>query len=302
MADAAEVIEDEIVEPEVPEVPEEPEVPEVSDEDKAYEDRARRMGWRPLEEYGGNKARWVDARTFVQRGETELPILRERFRKMDTELVSTQGQVKELTTKLQESAEVLTELRDLSRTSEDRAYRRAMAELQNRERQAVREADEATYNQVQVEKAELVAPPAAPRREAAPARPVEPAPAPAAIRPNPVIEQWVAENSWYQSDHTLHMYARDMDVIVERDHPGWEMSDKLAEVKRRVMAKFPEKFDNPRRVAPAAVAASSAPAPRPKGKTLKDLPPEARAAFVKFKKQMPNYTEKEYVDMYLQGE
>ena len=48
-----------------------------SDEDVA---RARRMGWIPKDEYGGKPDNWRSAKDFIERGENEMPILRERLR------------------------------------------------------------------------------------------------------------------------------------------------------------------------------------------------------------------------------
>ena len=49
-------------------------------------DRATRMGWTDKESYTGPAERWVDAKTFIERGETILPILKDRLRKQDDDL------------------------------------------------------------------------------------------------------------------------------------------------------------------------------------------------------------------------
>lgn len=274
---------------------------EASDEDKLLIERARRMGWRPKDEYSGAPSRWVDFREFVERGDNELPILRERFRKLDERLAGTDAKLAEADKRVKESAEVLIELRDMSRIAEQRGYERATHELRQRELRAVAEADTAEFERIARERDALIQsrPPVAP---AAPAR-TEAPPAPTNMPPiNPVIETWVQANPWFRTDPVLNAYAMDVDRDVERSHYDWPMEDKLAEVKRRVVMKFPEKFDNPRRTAPAAVSTSSAPAPKTKGKTVKDLPPEAKAALDRFKRTIPGYNEAEYLKLYFKGE
>lgn len=277
---------------------------ELSDADKALVERARRMGWRPKEQYSGDPARWVDFREFVDRGDNELPILRERFRKLDTRLGSTESELRETKERLKESTEVLVELRDMSRTAEQRGYMQAVHELRQRELKAVAEADTEAFVQIAAEKEALertrpAPPPAAPpRQEAAP-----PPPPPPQGAMNPEIQQWVEANKWFSTDPVLNAYAMAEDRDVELTHPDWPMRDKLAEVKRRTVAKFPERFDNPRRQAAPSVATSSAPiTPRPKGKTVKDLPPDAKVALERFKRTIPGFKEEEYLRMYFQGE
>lgn len=275
---------------------------ELTAEEQHFEDRARRMGWRPKDEYGGNKDRWVDAKTFVERGETELPILRERFRKLDDRLANTETRLKDTSDKLEQSTRVLVEIREMSRTAEERAFKRAMSELATKEREAVREASEERYNQVQDEKRALED--SRPKAEVVPPRQDPPAPP-----SNPTIDQWLADNQWFMQDRVLNAVAIEEDVAIKRDHPGWTVSEQLSEVRRRVMERFPEKFGNPRgpsgssrRTAPPPVAVSTASPPRPKGKTVRDLPPEAREALKRFKATIPGYTEEEYLKTYFAGE
>ena len=276
---------------------------ELSEEDQREEDRARRSGWRPKEEYSGPADRWVDAKTFNERAERELPIMRERFKKLDSafakqelELTATKSQVTEANVRIKETTDVLLEVREMAKQAEDRAYNRAMRELKEQERRAVETSDVAAYDRIKYEQDQL----ARDRAVAPPARqpdPVVAPPAPVGPPANPVIDGWIADNPWFKSDAVLNVFAIDMDSAVQREHPEFSLIEKLNEVKRRTVDKFPEKFGNTRRAAPPAVLQSSAPAPRNKTKGVKDLPREFQEAFAKFKKQMPDYTEAEYLKM-----
>src|SRR6202012_6126561 len=62
-------------------------------EQAAVEAEARRAGWRPLEEYRGKPGGWVDAKAFLERGETFMPFLqadrrrlREEYERMSSEV------------------------------------------------------------------------------------------------------------------------------------------------------------------------------------------------------------------------
>lgn len=269
-----------------------PEVP--SEEDAAIDAQARRMGWRPKEEYSGNPARWVDAKTFTERGFQELPVLRERYRKVDERLANTERALTESTSRIKEMSTVLTELTEMSRTAHDRGYKQAMVELKAREERAVQEANVDEYRRIQMEREQIEA--GRPKVEAPKEPPRAEIPPPAA---NPVIQQWIGDNPWFNTDRVLNAFALDADTQVQAQYPTWSMEDKLEEVKKRTMDKFPEKFGMTRREPAARVATHSAPPPaKPKGRTVKDLPKEAREALERFKRQMPGYSDEDYLKVY----
>src|SRR6185436_4853984 len=91
------------------------------DPNTEVEGRARRMGWRPQEEFRGPKDKWVDASQFVERGETELPVLRERFRALDDKFTRLERENSKLSHKIEDQTTVLKEFRDYSRQGEERA-------------------------------------------------------------------------------------------------------------------------------------------------------------------------------------
>src|ERR1700761_8071241 len=89
--------------------------------DPAIVDRAKRLGWRPQEEYSGRRE-WVPAEKFIEVAETELPVLRQNFRKLDETYVKDVGQLK---TELAEVKDVLKDFREFASRGEQRAYERA---------------------------------------------------------------------------------------------------------------------------------------------------------------------------------
>src|SRR5215472_907386 len=83
------------------------------------EQRARRMGWRPRNEFRGEPERWMEADEFVERGERMLPVLQERNRAADRTIVDLQQQI-------QAQGETLNTMLASARKAEQVGYRRAM--------------------------------------------------------------------------------------------------------------------------------------------------------------------------------
>lgn len=277
-----------------------------------YEGRARRMGWRPKEEYNGPAGRWVDAKTFVERGETELPIIRERFRKLDDrlaaterELTGTRTELKEANTKITEQSEVLTELRDLSVTAAKRGYQQAMSDLSARERRAVAEADTSTYDQIQQEKRALeeTKPPVVERR--APPPPERKTPdAPPSMPPEEaaIVTQWIGDNPWFNADPELNSVATAIHGLIRQQNPAMPLRENLEEVKNRLVQRYPEKFGQDQRRRPAAVAMSAGPPAKSTKKTVADLPQDAKDALARYKRTIPGYKDTDYLSLYFPGE
>lgn len=250
--------------------------------EQSVEARARTMGWVPKDEFRGDPAKWTDAESFLRRGETMLPIVLERNRVMQRriERLEKENRDRDASTK---------ELLEYSRKSEERAYGRARKELEGRMEVAVGQADTASYTAARAELEQLDKErPAAPQVSA-----------PAAPQPDPTVQQWVADNPWFKNDREM---ADDADMIfnkLARDQPTMSTSERLAETKRKIMRLHPEKFENQRRVAPAAVAAASpGRALRKTGRSFADLPAEAKVACNRLVKTIQGYTQDDYVRDY----
>lgn len=78
------------------------------------EARAREMGWSPKEQWRGNPEHWIDAATFVQRGEQVLPILQANLRQRDTQVVTLRQEQLKLKTQLDQANEAIQVLTNIS--------------------------------------------------------------------------------------------------------------------------------------------------------------------------------------------
>ena len=69
------------------------------------------------------------------------------------------------------------------------------------------------------------------------------------------------------------------------------------ELKRLLQEKHPGKFENPNRERQTVEDAGTS-KPSKKGKTFDDLPDEAKSAFGKFQKLMPEFSKDDYLRQY----
>lgn len=235
------------------------------------EERARSMGWVPQDEFRGAPEKWRDAEAFLRRGEQELPILRERYSKVEREL--------------QEVRKTLKEFSDYHKQVSAREYDKALKTLKKEQLKAVEEGDTDRYRAVEQDIAELhKTQPRAPQ-----------------VQPQDTeLDGWITENPWYNSDQELASYAFAMGEFLARAKPQLQGRAQLDEISRMVKKEFPDKFSNPKRSTPAAVhgGESYASGKASNGKrTYADLPAEAKAACDRFVK-LGVLTKDQYVKEY----
>jgi hypothetical protein len=103
--------------------------------------RAREMGWIPEEEFHGDKSRWVDAETYVERGETVMPILQATNKKLREEQAALRKQIEDLAAKQAQAEENVKALNDSAAEMAKLQYNRALANLKSQKAEALREGD-----------------------------------------------------------------------------------------------------------------------------------------------------------------
>ncbi|MDE2106523.1 MAG: hypothetical protein KGL39_55425, partial [Patescibacteria group bacterium] len=89
--------------------------------DQTVEERAGAMGWVPQEKFRGDPEKWVDAETFVQRGEQVMPILKHNNEKLQAEIASLKGELGKVTSLFQASQEAVEELKKFNSEATRRA-------------------------------------------------------------------------------------------------------------------------------------------------------------------------------------
>ena len=292
------------------------ELPPDEGADAAIEARARDMGWKPLAEYRGPPGKWQPAAVFIERGENILPIVRDQNRRMTERIGKLEGEVTGLRTTAAEQLQIIKDLRDMGARANQHGYDRAMAEIETKKRQAVDAGDGTAYDQL-VEQAEALAGsrPTAPAI-VEPPKPAEP--------PRPAIsdatKEFIAANAWFRENAFLNRKMIDAHIDVIQEGQIGDETAQYEEAKQRVMDAYPDRFGvappltpQPRPTVPRRrVAAVASPTPG------SDTPPtrpgqvpttinsiadpaeraQAREAFNRTKRQLPDYTEAEYMALY----
>lgn len=95
----------------------------------SWEKEAKGMGWRPEEEWDGPDGKWIDAKTFVERGEQIMPILRANNRKMKEELLTRDKDLATLRESLANANKAIITLKKSYTESTKREVEIALADL-----------------------------------------------------------------------------------------------------------------------------------------------------------------------------
>lgn len=258
----------------------------VEEVDPKVLEKAREMGWKPVEEWVGDTSRHLDAEKFIERNER----LKERADGI------AKAENDRLTAELASLTTTLKEFKDHYTKTEETAYRRAVKDLKAQQRKAVEEGDTEAFDRVEQEIGDLTKE-ATPKVEKEKPKPED----------DPVFQAWKADNSWYGNDIGLTVFAnQSAEIIGSRANapaPGKPFFDAVTEA---VKKEYPEKFENPnRRKAPAVEGAGEGKSKKA-GKTYADLPPEAKRACDDFVSQQvdgkPLLTKEEYVKDYFEEE
>lgn len=274
-------------------------------EQEALEARARDLGWHPFAEYRGAPGKWVDAKTFIQRGEEILPIVRANNHRLEEQLKRQGKVIEDLNRSYQEQGAVLKEMRELARKADERGYQRALTEAKAERDAAVEAGDKVAFQQAD-EKVDAL--------QDTRAKITEPPPIPVVEKPkvDPAVLAFVDDNPWFNTDNFLNqqMVAEHLKVI--RKHPKMPLADQLDLAKDNLVAEYPEMFGEettdpvpaPRRRAPAVATPTTQRAePRRAAGGIDSIadPAErtqAREAFNRTKRQIPDYTEAEFMAIY----
>jgi len=259
--------------------------PDISPEVEA---RARNMGWTSREQFKGDPERWVDAGTFVERGERMLPLLQERNRALDRTVTDLKGQ-------MGQQQQMLSDLVSRTRRAEKIGYERAMRELQQKRAEAVSQGDTEAFNRVEQEIQSMgpapEPPPEAPARANGAA-----APNGAPTDVNPVVVAWVRRNPWFNRDPIANAAAVAALSQVEKENPGDSLEEHLVEVEQRIAQHFPQHFqrrsrngadgEEARRAAPSVLASSSAQERRPGPRSFDAIPAEHKREYERQRKML----------------
>lgn len=183
----------------------------------AQEARAKEKGWIPLEEFEGDPADWASAERFLVRGEFIEDLMKERSSNAELK-----KQVKAMAVQHKKVEAV--------------QYKKAMADLKAKQREAHIEGDEKAADKLDEEMEEL-------REDRN--KPPEQAPG----EPSLAFKEWHKTNGWYGKDAAMTAQAN---AEAEKHPPNTSEEDLLGFVRKAVMKRFPSEFSNPKRNQPAS--------------------------------------------------
>ncbi len=281
---------------------------------------ARAQGWRPIAEYRGPPGRWVDAKSYLERGERDLPVLRDQNRRMTERLAKFEGEFTQLRQKLDqqgttisEQHEILAEMRSFARNADQRGYERALAELEERQDNAAAAGDQVGVKQTReqikaLQESRPAGPEPEPTRTAAP--PVRREAPPPPVEP-PELTEIRGREPWIGTDPVLTPIVVAEDNKNARRYPDMPLGERFQlsvdNVKRNNPEYFPGHVPNRRQPAPPATPGTArAPGPgnrAPAANTIASIPDaddraQAKRAFEKYRREFPDYTEAEYMEIY----
>jgi hypothetical protein len=281
-----------------------------SDEDPEVEARARRQGWVPESEWddvraeaeGRRKpARFVTPQEYLDRIESNAPMMRAELRKSDQERA-------ELRKQLDEVASVIKWQAKQAKTQREKAYEQGIKDAEARMLQAVTEADTEAFETAKADHERLVE---EAKSDDAPQFDTDDPPADEGKKgkkgkTDPETQAWLDKNPWFNKDPELNasMIKRHQKVLNEM--PGLSITESLDEAKRRVVERFPDEFGiNPRRKAPGAVSHPSGDRGNRNSSVqqrFNALPAEDKAIYAKHKEMFAakdaEYTVEEFMEGY----
>ncbi|MBB2180084.1 hypothetical protein HLH29_13040 [Gluconacetobacter tumulicola] len=242
--------------------------------DAEVEAQARRMGWVPRDDFRGDVEKWRPARDFLDRGMNLLPVLQQQYRALDGRYATMQAQ-------LRDSQKALADLTERTRRADERAYQRAVRDIEGRRQAAVASGDTTAFAVAERDLQDLrdTAPLPAARAEA----PLAPAPVERVESMPPEIMDFVQANPWFSRNAEARQDAIAIQSAVDRQHPGLSLAERLEMTRRKVRQLHPALFENKRREAPPPVSPSRGEGGRggnPRG--FEALPAEARREYDRY--------------------
>jgi len=215
-----------------------PESTQQTSKEPNYEALASEMGWTPEEKFRGDPTKWVDAKTFYEKGQYVLPIVKSQLKeaKRDADKFERElNQTRQDTIALKKHMEKLAEREKADLKAE-------IARLKQERITAIQEGDGVRVDQVETRIEELKA------AQEVVAKPVVSAEVKQEV--DPAYAEWVKDNKWYESDNVMTAYANAR--AYEMNLGGHSLADTLKTIDTEMRERFPEKFQDKSTERPSA--------------------------------------------------
>lgn len=252
------------------------------------EQSARAQGWVPQEEFKGEN--WVDAETFVQRGEKIAAIATKQAKELREELSQLKADREEDKKVFAEFKKFQDEIRERDKEATENWYKNELANIKAAKREAIKEDDREKLIQIEDYKDEVDERYKETKEKLKEKEKIDQK---EEQKVDPDFQKWITDNQWYKDDDVMSAYADKVGSKMYKDKFSSNM-EFYKSVEAKVKEKFPEKFTNPNREKENAVESGGGHR-KSKGKTYDDLPSFAKAACDKFCKTIPGFTKEQYL-------
>ena len=251
-----------------------------------YEKEARAMGWVEKEEFRDDPEKWVDAKTFVEKGKNIMPILKENLDRALSKLERLEAERAADRERFAKFEEFASKAEERAHKKAEANYKKQLRTLKTELKKAAKSGDWDTYETLESDLDTLEKP-----------EPPKPAPTPPSNQEPPEFIEWKKVNSWYDDDYELRALADSMAQYVKATKPHIRDNKTFfEEVGKEVKKTRPDKFET-KELPPGPEGGSEAP-PSGKKKTFKDIPIEDQKQFEEFKQIMPEYTKEKFAKQY----
>jgi hypothetical protein len=228
------------------------------------ESKARELGWKPLQEYGGDPRKWVEARVWVE----NKPLV---------------DQVRAHKQTVREQQKTIEALNRHYKQVHETAYRKALSDLDQQKEKAVLEQDVDKVRALDQQIAQT-------QSEQIKTQPV------VQSTVDPAYTDWISANQQIRGDAELWTFACAYEAQLSSTRPDLDLEARLEKVEAATRKAHPEKFANPRRQQPPMMegAAMSAPGNGKKSFGVNDLTPLERQTMARLVRN-GTLTQDEYV-------
>lgn len=260
-----------------------------------HEALASEMGWTPKDKFRGDPTKWVDAKTFYEKAEHVLPIVkkqRDEARKAEAAMKAEIQAIKADNEQVKKDAkEAIKFMHD----GLDREYKVKEAALKAEKAEAISAGDGAKAMQIDEALETLKAEKSQAKEEAKKEVTLD------TPQIHPDWKKWVADNSWFNDDKRLNRLAKTIGFDMAEDDSSLEGTKLWDAVKSELMAMYPEKFPEERE-RPGAQRGGKTTGPQTKAKTYENLPDDAKAKCDKYVKNGWSKNREQYCKFYYEQE
>lgn len=232
-------------------------------EERDYEAQAKEGGWKPENEWSNPDKQWIDAKTFVEKGERILPLVRATA---EREKAHLEGRI----AKLEVANKEFGEYKEGQLARSEARNKDLLNELSLRRSQAVTDNDGEAFYKADRE-IEQVKDSMAPSTNGQ-----------AQNQSNPLFDAWRINNDWYDNDPVLRAIADGIEGKIASE--GYSGPAYYSEVTKRVKEMSPDSFGNKNRSGQTSVEPGGELEVKPDSNAhiYDNLPPEAKVACDKF--------------------